>query len=348
MPVDVPLDPLIDAYARHHYAYNNICEDRRRQQPRMLQSFVEFIAPTPLNEVQARHLRDFLSMRLESGTAPSTVRRDLNMVRPFLAWLYAEGIIGADVMLAVREVRAPRGSSVIVPRPYRTKEIRRFWDEFEEAYPWARDRNERERGEFWLNRYRRGSSPWKRVVPYARRLQAEAIVTLALHGGLRLDEIHRLELDHMDPDNEYVIVNGARKNAAGVHTLRAVPWIVPQMRDAVREWLEFRAEIEPEHDRPWLTLRPTHRALDPLQFKVYERVLAFGEWEMHRMRHTAATEMLRGGWKLEHVQKILGHSRLEMTLKYAQIVEDDLVRANYRNQESMGAAAAHARDKEAA
>jgi site-specific recombinase XerD len=42
--------------------------------------------------------------------------------------------------------------------------------------------------------------------------------------------------------------------------------------------------------------------------------------------------MLRAGYPLHEVQRILGHSRLQQTLAYAQLLPDDVVRTAQRNQ----------------
>lgn len=43
-----------------------------------------------------------------------------------------------------------------------------------------------------------------------------------------------------------------------------------------------------------------------------------------RLRHTFATERLRSGMALEKLQVMLGHSTLQQTLAYAEIVNADV------------------------
>lgn len=51
----------------------------------------------------------------------------------------------------------------------------------------------------------------------------------------------------------------------------------------------------------------------------------------HTLRHTFATDMLRGGGDLRHIQAMLGHASLRATQRYAQIVRRDLKRAHERS-----------------
>ena len=48
----------------------------------------------------------------------------------------------------------------------------------------------------------------------------------------------------------------------------------------------------------------------------------------HSLRRTFATLALRAGMNPLHLQGLLGHTTLEMTRKYIQMVDDDLIKAH--------------------
>ncbi|MCC7155879.1 MAG: tyrosine-type recombinase/integrase [Bryobacterales bacterium] len=50
----------------------------------------------------------------------------------------------------------------------------------------------------------------------------------------------------------------------------------------------------------------------------------------HHLRHTFATEMLRLGVSLPALMQMLGHKDIRMTLRYAQVTQEDLQREFYR------------------
>lgn len=45
----------------------------------------------------------------------------------------------------------------------------------------------------------------------------------------------------------------------------------------------------------------------------------------HSLRHTNATEQLRGGASLEHVARQLGHTKLETTRRYLHLITEDII-----------------------
>ena len=46
--------------------------------------------------------------------------------------------------------------------------------------------------------------------------------------------------------------------------------------------------------------------------------------DLHTLRHTAATRMLKRGMNIRAVQKVLGHKSLTTTQRYTHLTIDDL------------------------
>lgn len=327
----------VSAFCAFYHPYHSISPARRRMQEKALRALADELGGNILS-TGTSELQSHLSGLLAGGLAAATVKQRLNALRPFFAWAWDNKLIDAERLMEIQRLRAPRVGEG-VPRPYKRAEVQLFWQDVDRAYPWAFDRGGLtrvqgfDRGEYYLRRFERGQSRWSRVQPFAQRVQIEAIASLALYGGLRRDEVFDVELREIDPENDYIVAVGARKNPAAEPRPRPVPWTLAFMRDAVRAWLQLRARLAPEHDRVWLSLHQHHR-LKPLRHRQFEVLLsAIGKtsgcrgWEFHRLRHTFATEQLRSGTPLENVRKMLGHSRIEQTLRYAQLLEGDIVHA---------------------
>ena len=335
----------IAEFCGFYHDYHAISPARRVMQERVLREFEASLAGRELVDAGAEDLQGyFATLVSDQGLHPNTVRQRRNAIAPFLTWAWERKLIGADRLLELRAVRLPRGATGRgTPRPYKRQQIERFWQELEESRPWAHDGGI-DRGELYLRRWRQGISRWSRVQPYMKRCQIEAITHLALHGALRRDEIFNLSPTAMDPENAYLVVVGARKNTEGDARVRAVPWMTDSMREAVGRWVTLRAELAPDHDCAWLSLHTEAHRLKPLRHRQFEMLLRnVGRgWEFHRMRHTAATEMLRSGMALEKVSTIIGHTRLEQTREYIKVLPDDVVKAAAAIQTTYDSALARA------
>jgi integrase/recombinase XerD len=60
------------------------------------------------------------------------------------------------------------------------------------------------------------------------------------------------------------------------------------------------------------------------KFKEIARACGIEDIHFHHLRHTAATDMLAAGMRIEYVQKVLGHSSIAVTQIYAHVLEADL------------------------
>ena len=331
---------MVAEFTSTYFDYHDITPERRQAVTFLLHKMEEFMEPRTIQDMSSLDLERFL---LSRGCAHTTTLKHVKMLRAFFRWCWQRGFLPADQYLRLREVKAPQGAAFGEPKPYTRGEIGEFWEYLEDAFPFVRTTDQRDntpaKAEFYVRRFQRGASQWLKVQPYARRLQVEAIVSLALFGGLRRIEIFNLALEDMHYDNAYIRVTGARKNAAREAKVRMVPMTDP-MRLALGNWLEFRAQVlQPPHESPWLTLwREDY--LVPLKFRNLAHILdRVGDgYELHRLRHTYATERLRAGMKVEKLQVALGHSNIGQTLRYARITSEDVLReAEQTNDQFMAA-----------
>jgi integrase len=340
------MSDVIEQFCAEYHDYHAISPARRVDQVRSMRALEEHAGAT-LTEVGASDLSRWFQALISDGLAPTTVRKYRGHLAPFWRWAWRGKLIDAERYMELKDVPLPRGAvSNGTPNPYSRDEIKKLWADVALDYPWARDKRKRltveeqiERADYYLARWRNQTSSFRRVRAYANRLQIEAIIALCLMGGLRRDEAFGVALDNIDPDNAYIVVVGAAKNPEAEARPRAVPWTTGYLRTAVGRWLNFRAELAPPHDRVWLSLWGK-TPLIRLPHRRYEMLLTqLGHgWEFRRLRHTAATEMLRNGYPLHEVQRIMGHARLDQTLRYAALLPDDVVRTAARHTEELSKA----------
>jgi integrase/recombinase XerD len=152
---------------------------------------------------------------------------------------------------------------------------------------------------------------------YDRRLHLLALVLLDT--GCRITEALTLRVCDVDLDNMLVTLDGKGRKQ------RIVPFSFA-LRKAVHRFVtDFGV-------KPGLSLFTTR---DGVQVR---RMTALGGMKLlcerlgfpapartlHAFRHTFAVNYLRRGGSVFHLQKVLGHSSLEMTRRYANLVTADL------------------------
>lgn len=137
-----------------------------------------------------------------------------------------------------------------------------------------------------------------------------ALVALLLDTGMRIAEALNLRRQDADFDNLLIRVEGK----GGKH--RLVPMSV-ELRKVLFRWLQRHP-----HDRVFPTLqgrrciqRNILRGFHELAAKLSIEGTRFSP---HTLRHTFAVSYLRAGGNVLYLQRILGHSTLEMTNRYVR------------------------------
>lgn len=152
-------------------------------------------------------------------------------------------------------------------------------------------------------------------------IRDKAIIMLLVDTGLRRAELCKLNWEDIDISSGLVRVHRgkggkARSVVMGVKTRRAL--------------LAYRREINPNNNTSvFQTIqgnRLTHNGLRSLLNRVGKR--AGLHITPHALRRTFATLSLRAGMNLLQLQAMLGHSSLEMTRHYVQLIDEDLVEAH--------------------
>lgn len=158
---------------------------------------------------------------------------------------------------------------------------------------------------------------WKPKGKYQRRLHL--LMLFLLDTGRRISEALGLHVAEIDFDNLLVTLDGKGRKQ------RVVPFSF-ELRKAIVRYIKD-ADRKPEHllfANRSLTLLSRRNVLRSV--KDLCRYLGFEPpvRTLHSFRHTFAVNYLRRGGSVFHLQKVLGHSTLDMTRRYANLVTADL------------------------
>jgi integrase/recombinase XerD len=163
---------------------------------------------------------------------------------------------------------------------------------------------------------------WKAKNFYERRLHL--LVLFLLDTGCRITEALTLRVSIIDLDNLLVTLDGKGQKQ------RVVPFSYELRKALYRYIAEYRrpedllfAAKANRAMRRMTALRSVKTLCLELGFNPPPRTL-------HAFRSTFAVNYIRRGGSVFHLQKCLGHSSLEMTRRYANLVTEDLQKIHER------------------
>lgn len=235
-------------------------------------------------------LRSFLGWGRRKGLARRTLARKLSAARTFFRFLHREGRLASN---PARAIRAPRREHPL-PAHVREEGIRKLFDTAE-------------------------ARAAENTLAGTRTLAA---LELFYGSGLRLSEVHGLDVGEVDLVGDQVKVRGKGRKE------RIVPLTRASVR-AVRRYLPRREETGAAPDRGPLMVNQSGARLSrrSIQTAVRELLDAAGEdrrVSVHSLRHSFATHMLDGGADLMAVKELLGHASLTTTQVYTHTSRERL------------------------
>ncbi|MFQ5924497.1 MAG: tyrosine-type recombinase/integrase [Dehalococcoidia bacterium] len=227
----------------------------------------------------------------ERGLSRHTVNCYLRSIRAFWSWLISEGIVEQTPFVRVKVPKAPRK---VIPT-FSDSQIRALLDAIDNATP--------------------------------EGFRDYVIILALLDTALRVTELTGLRLDNLWLEEGVLKVMGKGGRE------RLVPIGKGVQRLLWRYIYIFRPELaNPNRDFVFLTAdgRPITRN------RIQKRMALYGEraglkgvrCSPHTLRHTAAVSFLRNGGDVFSLQRLLGHSTLQMTRHYCELADVDVKRAH--------------------
>ena len=161
-------------------------------------------------------------------------------------------------------------------------------------------------------------------------IRDKALLELLYSCGVRLAEIHGLNLSDINFGQRTVLVRG--KGDKERETLYGQPAEDALMRylNETRPILGEEAPPGEKTDALFLNRygqRLSRRSIESLVRKYGERAGTRDEVHPHTLRHTFATHMLEGGADLRVIQELLGHSSPQTTQIYTHVTKAEALQA---------------------
>ncbi|HHS50826.1 MAG TPA: site-specific integrase [candidate division Zixibacteria bacterium] len=150
------------------------------------------------------------------------------------------------------------------------------------------------------------------------------IIMTALNTGMRYTEILELEWQAVDLDNGIITL---KKTKSG--KIRMIP-----INLALKETLvSIIRGSQNQKSRVYLRDGKPIKDIRYLFAKALKEA-EISDFHFHDLRHTFASHLVMSGAPIQVVQQILGHSTIQMTMRYAHLAQDYVVEAmnNYCNR----------------
>jgi integrase/recombinase XerD len=237
------------------------------------------------SSLSAAHVTRFVVK--ECATRRGSAARNLAAgLRAFLRFLQLEGLTDLPLASAVPSVAGRRGASV--PEGISPQEVVRLLE----------------------------SCDRERAV--GRR--DYAILTVLVRLGLRTSEVAGMQLEDIDWRGGEIVVHGKGRRDQRLPLPHDVGTAIADYLRRGRAQTASRSVFLRKF-APWQALTPT--GVTGVVYQACDRS-GLPRIAAHRLRHTAATEMLRAGASLSEVAQVLRHERMSTSAIYAKVDHESL------------------------
>lgn len=296
------MEQLLSQFFEHLRYERNVSQHTLRNYQSDLEQFVDHLAPAhpkngkrdlpALTDIDHITIREWLAALHTAQKKKSSIARKLAALRTFFQFLVREGVLEQN---PAKLVSTPRLEKKL-PKHLSIDEAVKFI----ETPDIDTDLGKRDR----------------------------AMLELMYATGVRVAELTKLNLGHIDFRNRLIRVTGKRRKE------RIVPFGEPAL-DALKSYLDVRdgflnnapiSEREPEalflnYQGTRITTRSVGRMVEK-----YIRVCAGrNDISPHALRHSFATHLLDSGADLRDIQELLGHARLSSTQIYTHVSMEKLI-----------------------
>ncbi|MDR1328887.1 MAG: tyrosine recombinase XerC [Oscillospiraceae bacterium] len=152
------------------------------------------------------------------------------------------------------------------------------------------------------------------------------ILTLFLNCGMRVSELAGLNLGDIRADSLRVLGKGGKERVIFLNDACVA---------AINDYLQIRKTVEKDNRALFVTAKHSRIERSTVHRLVKKHMLAAGldatKYSSHKLRHTAATLMLKNGVDIRTLQELLGHENLNTTQIYTHVESEALRDAAQRS-----------------
>lgn len=267
----------------------------------------------PLDSVNIQAVEKWRSDCLKRNLAPSTVNRRTALLRSVLSRAVEWEILETHPLARLKQLKVDRSPNIRYLTEDEETRLRMALDSRE-----ARLRADRVSGNAWRTDRGYELYPDLNDVSYVDHLKP--LVLLSLNTGARKGELFRMQWEDIDFDRKSIalVMRGKRKS----HTRH-----IPLNNDAYQALFAW-SSMQPKKEKLVFPSK-NGKTFDNIQtsWENLRKEAKIENFRWHDMRHHFASRLVMNGVPLNTVRELLGHTNLEMTLRYAHLAPEQKERA---------------------
>lgn len=151
-----------------------------------------------------------------------------------------------------------------------------------------------------------------------KNLKHRAILALLYSAGLRISELLKLELRHINIERKQLVVRNSKGRKDRFVVL--ADSFLPLLKNYYLTYKPERYFVEGAKGGMY-----TASSIRKFLAKNCKEAGIYKEVTPHTLRHSYATHLLEQGINLRHIQELLGHSKPETTMIYTHVARKDLM-----------------------
>ncbi len=321
------LDTYLDALAHHESSDSGSEEVQKKSLPPadtrrlMLEHTLKKLS---ILEIDGRdYVENYLRHQYRSHFQANTLRNTYNSLAPFLKFIKEKGKgeieeVEKGDLEAFIEHEQDRGMklSTVKMRLATVKAFLRFMIEegvvSEEVFPWKL----RIRMPETLPRAM-DPEDVEKLLATEGSVRDRVMILVLLRTGMRIGELLNTRVADVQMEEQKILIYEGEKNQRG-----RVVYFSEDAKEALQAWLNQRDRRIELLFNGYKGRGLSYQAARMMFVKYLEKAgLSHKGYTLHCLRHTYATELLNAGMPLECLGKLLGHSRLEVTRRYAVLTD---------------------------
>jgi integrase/recombinase XerD len=161
----------------------------------------------------------------------------------------------------------------------------------------------------------------RRLLAVASSLKARVMLSLSYGCGLRVNEVVRLKVKHIDSAQGIIRIEQSKGRKD-----RNV-MLSPDMLGLLRQWWKARVAFDSRTPIQERWLFPGRRPSQPMTRRQLSRLFHEAandagikkRMTLHALRHSFATHLLERGTDIRVIQALLGHDKLDTTARYTRV-----------------------------